>query len=99
MHLHVHLDYGALNWPIAETRILDPDPECRLWLWFRLISIQPKGNRCHVPGLILQLHLLSAEQHSGFESKRLIDLAKALFHNLLTSETLSYEAKVMEKFS
>lgn len=99
MHLHVHLDYRGLNWPAGETRILDPDPECWLWLWFRLISTQPKGNCCHVPGLTLQLHLLSAEQRSGLESKRLIDLAKALFHNLLTSEMLSYEAKVMEKFS
>lgn len=47
----------------------------------------------------MQLHLLSAQQQAGSGSKRLIDLAKALFHDLLTSEMLSYEAKVMEKFS
>lgn len=98
-HLHVHLDHGGLTRPIAETPVLEPAAERRRWLWFRPLSRQPEGNCCHVPGLTLQLHPLSAEQRSGLESKRLIDLAKALFHNLLTSEMLSYEAKVMEKFS
>lgn len=98
-HLHVHLDHGGLTRPTAETPVLEPAAGRRRWLWFGPLSRQPEGNCCHVPGLTLQLHLLSAERRAGLESKRLIDLAKALFHNLLTSEMLSYEAKVMEKFS
>lgn len=89
----------GFDWPSAETWIWDAEPELRLGLCFTSIPSQPKGNCCHVPGLTLQLHLLSAEQHSGFGSKRLLDLAEAPLRNLLTSEMLSYGAEVMEKSS
>lgn len=84
------LGFQGSDWPSAETRIWDAEPELRLWLCFRPIPSQPKGNCCHVPGLTLQFHLPSAEQHSGFGSKRLLDLTEAPLRNLLTSEMLSY---------
>lgn len=89
------LGLQGFEWPFAETRIWDAEPE----LCFRPIPSQPKGNCCHVPGLTLQLYLLSAEQRSGFGSKKLLDLAEAPLRNLLPSEMLSYGAEVMEKSS
>lgn len=85
------LGAGGSTWPVRDP---EPGPRCG-----SASSAPAKGNCCRVPGLAPQLHLLSAERRSGLESKRLIDLAKAPFRNLLTSEMLSYEAKVMEKFS
>lgn len=93
--------FGCQGFSLARCRATKLGPRADRWprLWFRLISSQPRGNGCHGPGLALQPHLLSAEQPSGLESKGLIDLAEALSRNLLRSEMLSYEAKVMEKFS